>query len=130
MDTRKFGSVFIKPDDVRDGPRQERIVNVFESEKYRGLVLDLDAGDQFSLNNTNTRILNKAYGCESDNWIGQIIELALGTYKDWRSDPPEEKETVIVKPISAPQPSAENGGIKTTTAEPRLVRPLDDEIGF
>jgi hypothetical protein len=62
MDMRKFGSGFIKPDDVRDGPRLERIINVYESEKYGCPVLEFASGDQFSLNATNTKILSKAWG--------------------------------------------------------------------
>jgi hypothetical protein len=127
MDMRKYGSIFIKPDDVRDGPREERIVNVYESEKYHCPVLDLESGDQFSVNATNTRILNKAYGWESDNWLGQVIELSLGHYKDWRGDQPEEKETVVVRPISLREPSADNGGTKATRAAPRP--PVRDTFG-
>ena len=62
MDTRKYGSGFVKPEDVRDGPRQEKIINVYISEKYDCLVLDLESGDQLSLNNTTTRVMNRA-GC-------------------------------------------------------------------
>src|SRR5262249_6360006 len=99
---RKYGSAFIKPDDVRDGPRQERIVNVYVSEKYNCPVLDFESGDQLSLNVTNTRIMNKAYTTESDNWLGHVIELSLGTYtyKD------ETNETVVVRPISLREAAA------------------------
>jgi hypothetical protein len=130
MDTRKYASTFIKPDDVRDGPRQERIVNVYESEKYGCPVLELDSGDQFSVNATNCKTLNKAYGWNSDDWIGQTIELSLGHYKDWRADPPEEKETVVVRAISARQPSPDNGGAKATPVVQSSRRALDDEIPF
>jgi hypothetical protein len=132
MYTRKYGSVFLKPDDVRDGPRQERILAVFESQMFDRLVLELESGNQFSLNVGNTRNLQKAYGPESDNWCGQTIELSLGHYKDWRTDPPEEKETVTLRPVSVRQPSPDNGGSKATSP---MVRPpvrdnLDDEIPF
>ena len=33
MDMRKYSSGFVKPDDVRGGPREERIVHIYESEK-------------------------------------------------------------------------------------------------
>jgi hypothetical protein len=36
---------FIKADNVRDGPLQACIVNVFISEKYKRPVLELDNGD-------------------------------------------------------------------------------------
>jgi hypothetical protein len=127
MDMRKYGSGFIKPDDVRDGPRQERIIHIYESEKYSCPVLEFESGDQLSLNAGNNRILCKAWGFESDDWLDQELELSLGHYKDWRSDPPEEKETVIVRPISVRKPSAGNGG---ETAVARRAAVLDDEIPF
>jgi len=107
MDMRKYGSAFIKPDDVRDGHRQERIVNVYVSEKYNCPVLDFESGDQLSLNVTNTRVMNKAYTTESDNWLGHVIELSLGTYTN-KDD--ETKETVVLKPISLRQGVANDGG--------------------
>jgi len=132
MDMRKFGSAFIKPDDVRDGPREERIVNVYESDKYNCPVLDLESGDQISLNNTNVRTLCKAWGVESDDWIGQTVQLELGYYSDWRKDPPEQKETVVVRAISTRQPSSGDDGAKPLPPPtPRLSRSdLDDEIPF
>ena len=46
MDMRKYSSGPIKPDDVRDGPRQEKIVNVYEHEKYGCPVLEFESGDR------------------------------------------------------------------------------------
>ena len=129
MDMRKFGSGFIKPDDVRDGPRLERIINVYESEKYGCPVLEFASGDQFSLNATNTKILSKAWGFESDDWIGLELELSLGHYNDWHTDPPTEKETVVVRAISTRQPSSSDGGAPLPAPRPRR-EPLDDEIPF
>lgn len=125
MDMRKYGSIFLKPDNVRDGPLLDRIVNVFE--KYNCPVLELESGDQFSVNNSNTRILGKAYGWDSDSWIGQTIELSLGYYTDKRGEQPEEKETVVIRPISVRQQSLDNGGIKKV--QPTL-RALTDETPF
>ena len=70
MDVSKYmAKTFIKPDDVRVGPRQERIVNVYRSEKYNCLVLDFESGDQLSLNPITTLVLGKAYGTESNHWL-------------------------------------------------------------
>ena len=130
MDTRKYGSGFVKPEDVRDGPRQEKIINVYISEKYDCLVLDLESGDQLSLNNTTTRVMNRAYTTESDNWLGQEIELSLGHYTDSRDG--NEKETIVVRPISVRQPSLDNGGTKAQAVPALPLRrdDLDDEIPF
>jgi hypothetical protein len=100
MDVSKYmAKGFIKPDDVRV-PREERIINVYESNRYDCLVLDFESGDQLSLNPITTRVLGKAYGTESDYWRDQVIELSHGTYKNKDG---EDKDTVLVKPISAPK---------------------------
>jgi hypothetical protein len=88
MDVKQFAAGPIKPDQVRDGPLVMKIINVYESEKYNVPVLELDNGDTFLLNVGNTRILAKAWGFETDAWLGLEVELSLGSYKDWRSDPP------------------------------------------
>jgi hypothetical protein len=131
MDMRKFSSGFIKPDDVRDGPRQETIINIYTSEKYGCPVLEFESGDQFSLNNTNNKILMKAWGFDGDLWLSLELELSLGHYKDWNTDPPEEKETVVVRPISTRQPSSDSGGNKAVPApRPRPRDDMSDEIPF
>jgi len=105
MDVGKYmAKSFIKPDDVRV-PQRERIVNVYPSARYDCLILDLESGDQLSLNPITTRVLGKAYGTESDHWRGHVIELSCGQYtKDG-----EEKDTVVVKPISLPERISANG---------------------
>jgi hypothetical protein len=125
MDMRKYCSGFIKPDDVRDGPLQVRIINVYESQKYGCPVLEIEDGNEFSVNVGNARILAKAYGWESDGWLNQVIELALGHYKDW-NDNNQEKETVVVRPISVRQPSSDGDGTK---AAPKRDD-LNDAIPF
>jgi hypothetical protein len=135
MDARKYASAFVKPDNVRDGPIQTRIINVFEQERFNRLALELETGSQFGLNDGNTNTLIKAWGHETDKWIGLEIELYLGSYKDWNEDPPTEKETVRVKALS-PRPGVQNGG--TPDNKPPLPpsltaatsKDLDDEIPF
>lgn len=117
MDMRKYASKFVKPDQVRDGPIQTRIVNVVEDERYSRPVLELETGSQFTLNDGNNNTLMKAFGHDSDNWLGQEILLELGTYKDWRETPPVEKETVRVRAASPSKP-AQNGG--TPESKPPL----------
>jgi hypothetical protein len=85
MDMRKYASTYIKSDNVRDGPIQTRIVNVFESEQYGRPVLELETGSQFTLNDGNTNTLIKAWGLESTAWIGQEIELFLGSIRTGRA---------------------------------------------
>jgi hypothetical protein len=112
-DMRKYcAGGFIKPDDVRAAPQQACILNVYISEKIKRPVLELDSGDQFTVNTTNARVLCKAYGFADTDWRGHTVELSLGHYKDWNTDPPEEKETVVLRAISSRDGAATNGAPK------------------
>jgi hypothetical protein len=100
MDMRKYsGSVFRKVEDpdLREGPVQVVITAVSEG-KFEKPVLDLDDNTLLSLNSTNNRTLAKAYGFDSDNWIGKTIELTLGEveFND------KMQVSILVKPISPP----------------------------
>jgi hypothetical protein len=140
MDMRNYASKYIKPDQVRDGPIQTRVVNVFEDERYGRPVLELENGSQFTLYDGNFNILIKAWGYESSDWIGKELILELGTYKDWRADPPEEKETVRVRAIAPTKTvEAQNGGVPASKPLPpsKVVKPskstkddMDDIIPF
>jgi hypothetical protein len=137
MDARKYASTYVKPDNVRDGPIQTRIVNVFEHEQFGRPVLELETGSQFTLNESNTNVVIKAWGYETDKWIGQELELSLGTYKDWKKNPPEEKETVKVRAISPAKVEGGNGGVVSKPPLPPPVdrtasraQDFDDEIPF
>jgi hypothetical protein len=140
VDARKYVSKYIKPDNVRDAPIQTRIVNVFEEDRYGRLVLELENGSQFTLNESNTETLLKAWGHNTDEWIGREVVLELGHYKDWRTDPPEEKETVKVRAVPPPG-ATQNGGTPPASKPlpPSLTASggggaargdMDDEIPF
>jgi hypothetical protein len=107
VDMRKYTSGFIMPDDVRDGSRQERIINVYISEKHHCPVLEFESGDQLIAWPSVGRPLVRAYGCESDDWLGHTVELSHGTYIDKKTN--EEKGTVVLKAIS-PRDGSNNGG--------------------
>ena len=40
-------------------------------------MLELETGSQFSLNEGNTNVLIKAWGHDTDGWIGQEKEIEL-----------------------------------------------------
>jgi hypothetical protein len=131
MDMRKYTTGYIMPDDVRDGARRERIINVYISDKRDAFVLELESGDQFTVwfNSPNARTLSRAYGFESNDWLGHEIELSLGTYVNKDE---ETKEFVALKPISTRQPSPDNGGAKAVVPAPRRSSQddMDDSIPF
>jgi hypothetical protein len=95
MDIAKFaGRKFVKVADVGNGPLRARIAAVNEG-KFEKPDVVFETGDTLSLNTTNARILMRAYGPDSDDWIGKEIELTLGTI-EFQNRP---QEAVIVKPI-------------------------------
>jgi hypothetical protein len=127
MDMRKYGCGPVKPEDVRDGALQEKVIDVSISEKFDAPVLHFESGDSFMLFQTNARVMNRAYTTKSEMWLNQAVELSLGHYTDNRSG--EEKEPVVLRPVSELQPSADNGG-ETKAALPSPRDDLSDEISF
>jgi hypothetical protein len=123
MDMKKFaGEHFVKINDVRDGPIQGQIAEVREGKKYDKPDLILASGDVLSLNATNTHTLIRAFGTNSDYWVGKMIEMFLGqakfngTYND----------SVLVRAIS-PSPKDANAD---KAPDQDKSPPLSDEIPF
>jgi hypothetical protein len=116
MDMRKYvGEMFIKVDDVRDGPLRMQIAAIKEGQ-FEKPDMVFESGEVLSLNATNTRILMRAYGQDSADWVGKEVELALGQIPFQG----QLRDSVVVKPIS---PSVAGKGGETTGE-------LDDQIPF
>jgi hypothetical protein len=118
--SKYMGSRFLKVADVKEGGTfQAKIVAVEISEKFDKPEANLDDGSVLSLNATNVGRLVRAYGANSDDWIGKEIELSIGEvdYQD------RAVETILVKPIS---PSIKN----KAPAKPKRRDDLNDEIPF
>jgi hypothetical protein len=87
---------FLNVDDIKaSGPIQGTIACVTEG-RFEKLNLIFDDGTQVSCNQTSCKALARAYGKESDGWIGKKVEVTLGKiqYND------ETQEIILVKPIS------------------------------
>jgi hypothetical protein len=99
MDMSKYmRNVFVKVDDVKaSGPIRVRITDVSEGQFGKP---DLTFHDrtQLSLNATNGRVLARAYGMESDDWLGKEIEFYVGEIQ-YRG---EAQEAILVNPITPP----------------------------
>ena len=98
MDVKKYlNGSFVTIDDLRDGPHREKVVSVFEG-KFAKPNAKFESGDTLSLNATNLKTLIRAFGSETNNWIGAVVELYVGQveYQD------ELQDSVLVKVIAAP----------------------------
>ena len=116
MKMTDYGSNFVRYEDVaRDGPHRGKIADVTIG-KFDRPVLELDTGALLTLNATNTTILNRALGTESDDWIGAEVEFYAGQTKyDGKLN-----DSVLVRVLSAPP--------KREARTPR--NGMDDEIPF
>jgi hypothetical protein len=108
-DVKKYCGSLLRPEDVADGPLLEKIV-VSEHEKHGCLVLDFESGNQLYLWPNLARVLGRAWGSESDDWLEQEVELSLGHYIDKNLNPPTEKECMNIRAVSQPKAKTGNGG--------------------
>jgi hypothetical protein len=92
----KIGA-YLKPEHLAEGPRTETITNVQDGSFDRPELI-LESGDKLSLNVTNTRVLCRTFGPNSDDWLEKKVELSAGT-TEFKG---EKVPTIIIRPISAP----------------------------
>jgi hypothetical protein len=99
MDMRKYiWNVFLKVDDVKaSGPIRVRITHVSEG-RFGKPDLTFHDRTQLSLNATNGRVLARAYGMNSDDWLDKEIELKVGDIQYEG----KHQEIILLKPISPP----------------------------
>lgn len=126
---RKYSSEhFVKVEDVKDGPIEDQIA-VVKDGKYDKPNVVFESGDVLSLNATNRKTLVRAYGNESDLWIGKMIRMFLGMIEFQGSD----HEAVLIEPISPPlkdgkADKADKANKATDQKKPAVD--FDDEIPF
>jgi hypothetical protein len=126
MDMRKYsGPHYVKVDDVRDDSIEGIIAGIKEG-RFEKPDVFLESGDVLSLNSTNNKTLIRAYGAESDRWIGKTIKLFLGEIEYQGAD----HEAVLVEPISPPiKKKTKEKETEDADAKPKLGD-MDDEIPF
>ena len=119
--TEYMGSSFLKYQDLVAGPRQDQIADVRMGEFDRPVV-EFESGDVLSLNKTNVRTLVRAYGKDSRDWVGMIVELRAGqtTYQG------QTKDSVLVLPVSPPKPPE----TRVPTEHSRPCDEPNDEVPF
>ena len=128
MDTRKYliAGSYLKAADVVDGTIKQ-IINVQENDRYGKLDLWFLDGSRLGLSNQkNLGELHRAYGTDSDSWLGKNVRLTVKPYVDNNGNPgktieltavdPEipldqrPKLTTLSPPQEKPAPKPKNGG--------------------
>jgi hypothetical protein len=118
--SRYASASFIKADDLTDGPEQKVITEIGEG-RYEKPVATFEDGSKLSLNGTNVTTLIRAFGNNDEDWIGQRIELYVGTLRYNGVD----NAAVLVRALN-PLPAAAR-----TPPKPQPPRDdPDDEIPF
>jgi hypothetical protein len=116
MDMKQYaGEHFLKVTDLDDEPIQKTIA-VIKTGKWDKPNCVFEDGDVLSLNVTNSRALLKAYGSDSDGWVGKTIELYVGKVEVRDGD---IKDAILVRPVSPPlrRPKSPPQASKTEPAE-------------
>jgi hypothetical protein len=125
MDVREWiGGTFLKLEDMGATPIVLTIVDIAEG-KYDKPDLTFNDGSKLSLNKTNGRAIVRAWGYETDDWIGQQVELSVGltTYNG------EEQKSILLVPITRATP-ANAGRLLKPSKLTRMSEPPDDDIPF
>jgi hypothetical protein len=118
-DMRKYASGLLRPEDLHNGNRTEKIVNVSISDRLNAPILTFESGDEMVAWNNIARVLTRAYGYQDTDWIGHTIELFIGTYTNKDG---EQKENIQVKAISSRDQKED--------VKPPLNKDLDDDIPY
>jgi hypothetical protein len=123
MNMREFaGDMYLKVDDLRgSGPKQLTIKDV-EQGAYDKPVLRFSDDTLLSINATNAKVLIRAYGEESDDWVSKVVELYIGPTQ-YQGQP---KDSILVRPISPAIPINQ----RRTPKPANGPKPIDDEIPF
>ena len=125
MDMRKYaGDQFLRVDDVRDGSLSVQIAGI-KPGKFDKPDMIFETGEILSLNATNTKILVRAYGPNSDDWLGKKIELTLGQIEFQK----KMQDAILVKPISPVLGDAERQQAQDRVAASNRDE-MDDDIPF
>ena len=117
-DMRRYASGLLRPEDLHDGPRQEKIINVYISEKLNVPILTFESGEEMCAWQNIARVLTRAYGFQDTDWLGRIIELSVGTYTNKDGD---QKENIVIRAISTRDQKDEVVSV---------AKDLDDSIPF
>jgi hypothetical protein len=128
MDMRKFSAGVVMPEHLHDGPRVETIVKISEHPKHGCAVLEFESGDQLYLWSNLARVLYKAWGHNSEDYLGQEVELSLGQYLDKKFDPPEPKETINIRAVSPAKPGANGSAALRPLPPSKVTTSIKDDL--
>jgi hypothetical protein len=130
MDMRKYSAGVIMPENLSDEPQTEKIINIYEHEKHKCAVLEFESGNELYLWGNLARVLYKAWGYDSQDWLNQEVELKLGHYLDKKTDPPTEKECINIRAVSPAKQGTNSGAPVPALSKIMSGRAgdMDDEI--
>jgi hypothetical protein len=128
--TKYAGASFIGVDDVEAGPIRGTIAAV-DHGSFDKPVITFTNGMKFSLNKTNVGTLIEAWGDESDDYLGEKLEMYLGSIRYKNEDQP----AVLVRPLIRAAGEKKVKPPKPTKSGPYAdiddqIPDIDDQIPF
>lgn len=134
MDMKKYASKgFVNLEYIEAHGALDGIIEHVEIGQFDKPTITLNSGQKFSLNKTNTGILLRELGENSDMWLGQPIRLDVGEIKFQGNmqkavvvEPLIDSESEEAKPAPVEKPK------KPAKSTPKSVQPDDpsDDIPF
>lgn len=123
-----FPSKYLKASDLNDRPfvltmDKVKIEEVGQKQEERPILYFLKAEKGLVLNKTNSRVIEKLYGEETDAWEGNQIEL----YPTMVEFGGEQVEAIRVR---APKKNAGAPAQPPRQPDPPLNQDIDDDIPF
>jgi hypothetical protein len=129
MDVSKYlGRAFRTIADVKVNGSLRMVIKSVVEGKFGKPDLVFDDGTRLSISQTNTRILARAYGTDTADWIDKEVELYLGE-TEYEGEP---QESILIKPISPPVEKKRRGDGATPARRIRRepANDMDDDIAF
>jgi hypothetical protein len=116
MKTKGYFTTFWKVDSISAGETIKLTIDSVDEGDY-GLVLTFVDGSKLTLNLTNGRRLEQAFGDETDLWLGKVVELSRGEapFKG------EMVHSIVLTPVSPPLSKDEQISLL-----PKNPNPIDD----
>jgi hypothetical protein len=107
MNLREYAGNFLKPEDIGSTPVTLTIAAVVDG-KFDKPDLAFSDGSKMGLNVTNAKTLAKAWGYETEGWVGKEVKAVVGIipYKG------EKQQTILLTPVSPAMTAIEIAAVK------------------
>jgi hypothetical protein len=139
MNANEYLRGYLKAVNLEEGLKSEHVIANVTSEDFeeknetiRKLIVHLDDARKVVCNQERTAVLVRAFGKNTDLWVGQKIYVSRGqTTYSVKPTACITFEAILAPRLSAPaQPTKGRGKITITSGKPAIDPALNEEIPF